>query len=98
MVSTLLVEECAAAGSIPRPGFQRPAFSSHLEETCGQSLLYQVSAMLKSVAEALNINVPDDQLEDIEPLLDDLMKNIRRALDRDLSTIDPVTRFEPTGE
>ncbi len=54
--------------------------------------------MLKSAAETLNINIPDEQLDEIEPVLDELMRDIRRALDRDLATIDPVTRFQPGSE
>ena len=54
--------------------------------------------MLKPIAETLNINIPDEQLEEIEPVLDELMRDIRRSLDRDLSAIDPVTRFQPGSE
>ena len=51
--------------------------------------------MLKPIAEALDLRIPDEQLEEIEPVLDELMQIIRRSLDRDLATIDPVTRFQP---
>ena len=54
--------------------------------------------MLKPIAEALDMGIPDEQLEEIEPALDDLMRNIRRALDRDLATIDPVMHFQPPSE
>ena len=54
--------------------------------------------MLKPIAEALDLRIPDEQLEEIEPVLDGLMPVIRRSLDRDLSTIDPVTHFQPGSE
>ncbi len=54
--------------------------------------------MLKPIAEALDLRIPDEQLEEIEPVLDELMQAIRPALDRDLATIDPVTRFQPGSE
>lgn len=54
--------------------------------------------MLKPIADALEMGIPDEQLEEIEPGLGELMQAVRRALDRDLSTIDPVTRFRPGGE
>ena len=65
--------------------------------TTGSSLL-SLPVMLKPIAEALDLRIPDEQLEEIEPVLDELMQIIRRSLDRDLATIDPVTRFQPGGE
>ncbi len=65
--------------------------------TTGSSLL-SFPVMLKPIAEALDLRIPDEQLEEIEPVLDELMQTIRRTLDRDLATIDPVTRFQPGGE
>ena len=54
--------------------------------------------MLKPIAEALDVRIPDEQLQEIEPLLGSLMPIIRRSLDRDLAPIDPVTRFQPSSQ
>jgi hypothetical protein len=51
--------------------------------------------MWKSMAQALGLNIPDQQLETISPVLDSLWSETRRTLDRDLSSIDPVLTFRP---
>ncbi len=81
----------------PRPGRQ-PAYGHSTARVTGGSSLLSFPVMLKPIAETLNINIPDEQLDEIEPVLDELMRDIRRALDRDLATIDPVTRFQPGSE
>jgi hypothetical protein len=50
---------------------------------------------LKTAAEAFDLDIPEDQLEEIQPVLDELIQRVRRALDHDLSTVDPVTAFRP---
>ncbi len=47
------------------------------------------------MAQALGLNIPDQQLETISPVLDSLWSETRRTLDRDLSSIDPVLTFRP---
>jgi hypothetical protein len=51
--------------------------------------------MWKNIARALGLEIPDDQLERISPTLDGLWAATRRALDRDLSAVDPAIRFDP---
>ena len=51
--------------------------------------------MWKNIAQALGLNIPEDQLDKIAPALDALWAAARRALDRDLSSIDPALAFHP---
>lgn len=45
------------------------------------------------MAQALRLNIPDEQLQTISPVLDALWAEARRALDRDLSHLDPALQF-----
>ncbi len=49
--------------------------------------------MWKQIAKALGLNIPEQQLDTISPVLDTLWTDTRRALDRDLSSIDPAVDF-----
>jgi hypothetical protein len=49
--------------------------------------------MWKTIAQSLGLTLPEDQLERIGPVLDALWKDARRALDRDLSAVDPAIAF-----
>ncbi len=51
--------------------------------------------MWKTIAQALGLNIPDDQLEALAPALDALWKGARQALDRDLSAVEPALKFYP---
>ena len=51
--------------------------------------------MWKNIAEALGLNIPEPQLNTISPVLDALWAAARKALDRDLSNIDPAITFHP---
>jgi len=52
----------------------------------------------KQAAQALDLGVPEERIEAVAPILDDLMARIRNALDRDLSLVEPVTVFGPKRE
>lgn len=52
-----------------------------------------VTGMWKEMAKALELEIPDKQLETIAPVLDSLWAQTRRALDRDLSLVDPAVMF-----
>jgi hypothetical protein len=56
--------------------------------------------MWKNIAEALDLKIPEAQLDRIAPVLDVLWEQTRRALDRDLSAIEPAIKFHsgPWGE
>ncbi len=49
----------------------------------------------KKVAEGRHINVTSAQIEKIAPALDALAESARRALDHDLSLVEPVAVFRP---
>jgi len=49
----------------------------------------------KKVAEGQRINVGSAQIETIAPLLDALAESARRALDHDLSLVEPIAVFRP---
>lgn len=49
--------------------------------------------MWKNIAQALSLQIPDQQLQAISPALDALWTETRRALERDLSHVDPALRF-----
>lgn len=53
--------------------------------------------MWKTVAKALNFNIPQRELDRIAPILDKLHDDFRRAVDRDLSTVEPIAVFRPDG-
>ncbi len=52
-----------------------------------------VILMWKQIAKALGLNIPEQQLDTISPVLDLLWTDTRRALDRDLSATDPAIDF-----
>ena len=51
--------------------------------------------MWKNIAQSLNLKIPEAQLDQIAPVLDVLWEQTRRALDRDLSAIEPAVKFHP---
>jgi hypothetical protein len=54
--------------------------------------------MWNKIAELQGWNIPAADLERLTPPLDSLYERVRRALDRDLSTIEPTPVFRPAGE
>jgi len=53
--------------------------------------------MWKALAQAWNLNIPEEELERIAPVLDDLFAKVRPALDRDLSHVEPAAVFRLRG-
>ena len=51
--------------------------------------------MWKQMAEAMQLNIPEAELERAAAILESLYENVRPALDRDLSTIEPAADFRP---
>ena len=51
--------------------------------------------MWKQMAEAVQLNIPEAELERAAAILKSLYENVRPALDRDLSTIEPAAVFRP---
>ena len=51
--------------------------------------------MWKNFAQSLDLEIPEAQLDRIAPVLDFLWDQTRRALDRDLSAIEPAIKFHP---
>ena len=51
---------------------------------------------VKQAAAAWEFDIPEGELEHIAPIVEDMTAAIERALDRDLSTIDPVPHFHPS--
>ena len=51
--------------------------------------------MWKQMAEAMRLNIPDAELERAAAVLESLYEDVRPALDRDLSTIEPAADFRP---
>ncbi len=51
--------------------------------------------MWKNIAQALGLQIPEAQLDAIAPMLDAMWDQTRRALDRDLSAVDPAIKFHP---
>ncbi len=49
--------------------------------------------MWERIAALREFGIPDDQLKEIVPILEALSKQVRRALDRDLSTTEPALTF-----
>ncbi len=49
--------------------------------------------MLKRIAAERQLKIPDEQLDQIAPILETLFQQVRQALDHDLSTTDPVLTF-----
>ena len=52
---------------------------------------------VKQAAEAWRFDIPDEELDAIVPIVEELARMTARALDRDLSTTDPVHSFRPSG-
>jgi hypothetical protein len=61
----------------------------------GRPPAIMIVRMWKTIAEALGLNIPGDQLDRISPVLDALWRDTRRALDRDLSAVEPAITFRP---
>ena len=53
--------------------------------------------MWKNIAQALDLKIPEAQIDRIAPVLDVLWDQTRRALDRDLSAIEPAIKFHPAS-
>jgi hypothetical protein len=53
--------------------------------------------MWKKITEIYGWNIPAADLERLTPVLDGLRESARRALDRDLSTVEPAPVFQPAG-
>ncbi len=51
--------------------------------------------MWKQMAEAMQLNIPEAEMERAADILDSVYGSVRPALDRDLSTIEPVAVFRP---
>jgi hypothetical protein len=49
----------------------------------------------KRAAEALDLGIPPERVEAVAGLLEDFMPRAKRALDRDLSLVEPVGVFRP---
>jgi hypothetical protein len=54
--------------------------------------------MWGKLAELYGWNIPAADLERFTPALDSLSERARKALDRDLSTVEPAPVFRPGGE
>ena len=52
---------------------------------------------VKQPAKAWRFDIPDEELDAIVPVVEELINKTARALDRDLSTTDPVHSFHPSG-
>jgi hypothetical protein len=52
--------------------------------------------MWGKLSELYGWNIPKADLERLTPALDSLTERARRALDRDLGTVEPVTIFRPS--
>ena len=52
---------------------------------------------VKQAAEALQFDIPEAELDAIAPILEDIVAKTAQALNKDLSTTDPVHSFRPTG-
>jgi hypothetical protein len=51
--------------------------------------------MWRKISEAHGLNIPEEQLKRIGPVLDGLYRDLRPALDRDLSEVEPIAVFRP---
>ena len=49
--------------------------------------------MWKQMAEALQLNIPEAEMEKVAAILDSVYVSVGPALDRDLSTIEPAGVF-----
>lgn len=49
----------------------------------------------KTAAQALDLGIPEQRVEAVAPILDGLMAAVRKALDRDLSLVEPVAVYHP---
>lgn len=54
--------------------------------------------MWQKIAEAYGFRLPKERIDAITPTLNDLREQVRAALDRDLSTEEPVGVFRPRRE
>lgn len=52
---------------------------------------------VKQAAEAWQFDIPEEELDAIRPIVEEVVDKTARALDRDLSTTDPVHSFRPSG-
>ena len=50
------------------------------------------------IAEQMDLRIPRLEMEALSAVLDRLYNDLRPALDRDLSTIEPVGAFRPDGK
>jgi len=49
--------------------------------------------MWKQMAEAMQLNIPEAEMERVAAILDSVYGSVRPALDRELSTIEPAAVF-----
>ncbi len=50
------------------------------------------------MAEEMDLRIPKEEVEAFSAVLDRLYSDLRPALDRDLSTVEPVGAFRPDGK
>ena len=50
------------------------------------------------LAEALDLKFPKEHLDRTAPVLDQMYADFNKAVDRDLSTVEPVGSFRPDGK
>jgi len=50
---------------------------------------------VKQAAEAWRFDIPEEELNRITPIVEEVTAAIGKVLDRDLSTVDPVPHFHP---
>ncbi len=52
----------------------------------------------RQLAEGLDLKIPQEHLERSTPVLDQMYADFNKAVDRDLSTVEPVGGFRPDGK
>lgn len=50
------------------------------------------------LAEALDLKIPKERLDRSAPVLDQMYADFNKAVDRDLSSVEPVGSFRPDGK
>ena len=53
--------------------------------------------MWKAMADYWEMGIPDDELEKLIPVMEELYRELRPFLERDLSVRDPALTFRPHG-
>lgn len=52
----------------------------------------------QQLGQALDLKIPKDHLDRSTPVLEQMYADFNRAVDRDLSTVEPVGSFRPDGK